>query len=135
MRYVSMLYSDVPIWNYDGSSTYQAEGSNSDMFIVPCAMFKDPFRRGKNKLILCEVYKYDMRPAGKSVHRYVFCMVFFTLKPRGINFSYFTTLPIKCSFHASPWKGHRLVFTPSGEIFWFFSNFSNHCTCMLKRNQ
>ncbi|XP_072029396.1 glutamine synthetase-like isoform X2 [Amphiura filiformis] len=54
---------EIPMWNYDGSSTYQAEGSNSDMFIVPCAMFRDPFRRGRNKLVLCEVFKYDMRPA------------------------------------------------------------------------
>ena len=62
-RYCSA--SDLPIWNYDGSSTAQSEGSNSDMYIVPRALFKDPFRRGDNKLVMCEVLKYDKRPAGK----------------------------------------------------------------------
>ena len=27
---------ELPIWNYDGSSTYQAEGSNSDTYLYPC---------------------------------------------------------------------------------------------------
>ena len=61
---ILLFYTDLPIWNYDGSSTYQAEGSNSDMYITPRAIFKDPFRRGKHILVLCDVYKYDMRVAG-----------------------------------------------------------------------
>lgn len=54
---------ELPVWNFDGSSTYQAEGSNSDMYLTPVALFNDPFRRGKNKLVLCEVYKYNKKPA------------------------------------------------------------------------
>lgn len=52
----------MPIWNYDGSSTYQAEGSNADTYIYPVAIFKDPFLRGNNRLVLCDTYKYNKKP-------------------------------------------------------------------------
>ncbi|XP_052220582.1 glutamine synthetase-like isoform X2 [Dreissena polymorpha] len=61
--------SECPIWNYDGSSTYQAEGSNSDMYLHPVALFRDPFRRGQHKLVLCEVFKYNNTPA-ETNHRH-----------------------------------------------------------------
>ncbi|XP_063966742.1 glutamine synthetase-like [Lytechinus pictus] len=63
MDFVPEKASDCPIWNFDGSSTDQSEGSNSDMFLKPAALFRDPFRRGENKLLICDVYKYDWRPA------------------------------------------------------------------------
>lgn len=56
--------SDIPEWNFDGSSTYQAEGSNSDMYLVPVRMFRDPFTLDPNKLVICEVLKYNRLPAG-----------------------------------------------------------------------
>ena len=59
---------DLPIWNYDGSSTYQAEGSNSDIYLKPVKMYRDPFRRGDNIIVLCETYKYDMEPT-ETNHR------------------------------------------------------------------
>ena len=34
-----------PIWNYDGSSTNQAAGSDSEVLIRPRVYFPDPFRR------------------------------------------------------------------------------------------
>lgn len=61
-----LLLPDLPEWNFDGSSTYQSEGSNSDMYLVPSAMFRDPFRKDPNKLVLCEVLKYNRKPAGMS---------------------------------------------------------------------
>jgi glutamine synthetase len=46
--------SDLPVWNYDGSSTEQAEGSNSEVLLHPRAIFKDPFRGGPHVLVLAE---------------------------------------------------------------------------------
>uniref|UniRef100_A0A098LYK2 Glutamine synthetase n=1 Tax=Hypsiglena sp. JMG-2014 TaxID=1550645 RepID=A0A098LYK2_9SAUR len=50
-------------WNFDGSSTGQSEGSNSDMFLIPVKMFRDPFSLDPNKLVMCEVLKYNRKPA------------------------------------------------------------------------
>uniref|UniRef100_A0A8C5LG07 Glutamine synthetase n=1 Tax=Jaculus jaculus TaxID=51337 RepID=A0A8C5LG07_JACJA len=49
--------------NFDGSSTFQSEGSNSDMYLLPVAMFHDPFCKDPNKLVFCEVFKYNQKPA------------------------------------------------------------------------
>jgi glutamine synthetase len=53
---------ELPVWNYDGSSTFQADGHNSDVYLYPVAIYKDPFRRGNNILVLCETFKYDGTP-------------------------------------------------------------------------
>lgn len=60
--------ADLPVWNFDGSSCYQAEGCNSDVYLHPVALFRDPFRRGKNKMVLCETYNFDHKP-GVSNYR------------------------------------------------------------------
>lgn len=54
--------SELPWWNFDGSSTGQAEGSNSDVYLKPVAIFRDPFLIASNKLIMCETYKFDKSP-------------------------------------------------------------------------
>jgi len=46
----------LPNWNYDGSSTDQAPGDDSEVVIKPCAIFKDPFRGGDNILVLTDTY-------------------------------------------------------------------------------
>jgi len=58
--------SDCPIWNYDGSSTGQAEGENSDVYLHPVALFRDPFRLGNHKLVLCEAYDFENKPVGTN---------------------------------------------------------------------
>ncbi|XP_060790975.1 glutamine synthetase-like [Neoarius graeffei] len=61
---------DIPEWTFDGSSTYQAGITDSDMILVPVCMFRDPFTLDPNKLVLCEVLKYNRKPADTN-HRHV----------------------------------------------------------------
>ena len=60
--------SKVPDWDYDGSSTKQADGSHSEVIIKPAAMFKDPFRGGNDILVLCSTYRTDGTPLSNN-HR------------------------------------------------------------------
>ena len=53
---------EPPIWGFDGSSTEQAPGSNSDCVLSPVFVCPDPIRGGDNKLVLCEVLLTDMTP-------------------------------------------------------------------------
>ncbi|KDO50819.1 hypothetical protein CISIN_1g018434mg [Citrus sinensis] len=55
--------SKLPKWNYDGSSTGQAPGEDSEVILYPQAIFKDPFRRGNNILVMCDAYT----PAGEPI--------------------------------------------------------------------
>ncbi|KAL0271553.1 UNVERIFIED_CONTAM: hypothetical protein PYX00_008611 [Menopon gallinae] len=59
---------DLSTWSYDGSSTYQADGHNSDTFMVPRRLYKDPFRGEPHLLALCDTYKHDMTPTASN-HR------------------------------------------------------------------
>jgi glutamine synthetase len=45
---------EIPPWNYDGSSTGQADGSYSEIWLQPVKFVPDPFRGGDNILCLCE---------------------------------------------------------------------------------
>ncbi|KAK0388255.1 hypothetical protein NLU13_4500 [Sarocladium strictum] len=53
---------DLPIWNFDGSSTEQAPGDNSDVYLRPCAVFPDPFRGSPNIIVLAECWMSDGTP-------------------------------------------------------------------------
>jgi len=45
----------LPDWNFDGSSTGQAPGEDSEVIIKPRAVFRDPFRPNQdNILVLCD---------------------------------------------------------------------------------
>lgn len=54
--------TDFPVWSYDGSSTGQAEGNNSDCLLKPVYSCPDPVRGGQDVLVLCEVLNPDGTP-------------------------------------------------------------------------
>lgn len=53
---------DLPDWNYDGSSTGQAPGEDSEVIIKPKAIFNDPFRGAPNILVMCDCYTPQGEP-------------------------------------------------------------------------
>lgn len=63
LDFVPKTVSELPKWQYDGSSTYQAAGENSDTTLFPRAIYKDPFKPGKNDiLVVCDTYQSDGKP-------------------------------------------------------------------------
>jgi glutamine synthetase len=45
---------EVPEWNYDGSSCYQASTQNSEVILKPVRIYRDPFRGGDNIIVMCD---------------------------------------------------------------------------------
>ena len=54
--------ADLPVWGFDGSSTNQAPGHQSDCVLQPVFSCPDPIRGGYDLLVLCEVLNTDMTP-------------------------------------------------------------------------
>lgn len=47
----------IPKWNFDGSSTDQADADNdTEIVLQPVALCWDPFRKNTNLLVLCDCY-------------------------------------------------------------------------------
>jgi len=61
-----------PEWNYDGSSTGQATGSDSEVIIVPRAFFRSPFDNclQHKYLVMCDTYKPDGTPLSDNNRHY-----------------------------------------------------------------
>ncbi len=55
---------DFPEWSFDGSSTNQADGGDSDCILKPVTFVEDPIRGEGNYIVMTEVYD----PDGKTPH-------------------------------------------------------------------
>ncbi len=71
--------ADLPEWNYDGSSCYQAPAENSEVIMKPCAYFPDPFRGGDNILVMVETFRWEDSTCQKLV-------------PSNTNFRHFSNM-------------------------------------------
>jgi len=75
-------------WNFDGSSTKQATGDNSEVFLKPVRLFKDPFRGAPHIMVLCETYS-DIE----------------LTKPNRTNFRYWSKRIFDSKLDEKPWFG------------------------------
>ena len=53
---------DIPAWGFDGASTMQAEGNDSDCGLMPVYFVPDPIRGEEHVLVMCEVNNADGTP-------------------------------------------------------------------------
>ena len=54
--------SGCPVWGFDGSSTNQAPGDNSDCVLKPVRLYENPLDKNNSYLVLCEVWTADGSP-------------------------------------------------------------------------
>jgi glutamine synthetase len=59
----SIRLTDMPEWNFDGSSTGQAEGKDSDVLIKPCSFYSNPFVNYiEAYLVMCDCWNKNETP-------------------------------------------------------------------------
>lgn len=90
--------SELPEWNYDGSSTEQAPTEDSEITIKPVAMFPDPFRGGDNILVLCSTYRWADEEKTQ-------------LRPADTNFRHFSEPIFEAAADQHPWFGIEQEYT------------------------
>tara|TARA_Y100001963_G_scaffold81499_1_gene113013 strand:- start:508 stop:1506 length:999 start_codon:yes stop_codon:yes gene_type:complete len=54
--------SDCPVWGFDGSSTNQADGKDSDCVLKPVKLYENPMEKHDSYLVLCEVWDVEGNP-------------------------------------------------------------------------
>ena len=67
-KYHQLSINDCPDWGFDGSSTNQAPGENSDCVLKPVRLYKNPLE-SNCALVLCEVWDVDYNPHSTN-HRF-----------------------------------------------------------------
>ena len=113
---------EAPIWNYDGSSTYQASGRESEIILKPCRMFDYDFSECAthssdssiyHKLVLCETFLPNGEPT-KHNHRHAAVKIFnqaleeepwFGLEQEYFMFDRNTNLPLGFPQHDNAEQG------------------------------
>ena len=65
----TVTLGSFPTWSFDGSSTSQAKGSFSDLFLKPVQFFPDPIRGAGHYIVMSEVYNSDNKTPHPSNQR------------------------------------------------------------------
>ena len=93
--------ADIPEWNYDGSSCYQAPTDNSEIIMKPVAYFRDPFRKGNHIIVMTETYKWTDGTCQN-------------LEPANTNFRIHAKKIFDASLDEEPWFGIEQEYTLVG---------------------
>lgn len=104
---------DLPTWNFDGSSTGQATGKYSDVFLKPIRIYKDPFRGGNHILVLCECWDSETTPNETNTRRELVDLMekhgdlepLCGIEQEFVLFDKKTKLPYKWNTHDNPGMG------------------------------
>merc|ERR1711937_689347 len=88
----------LPGWNFDGSSCYQATTENSEIIMKPVAFFPDPFLGGDNILVLTESYTWE-----DTTYK--------NLVPANTNFRAFAKPIFDANTDEEPWYGIEQEYT------------------------
>lgn len=113
---------DIPPWNYDGSSTYQTYGENSEIFIYPQRLFKCPFRTN-SLFVICDTYKPDGTPhetnhrfaANEIFERYLDQKPWYGLEQEYFIYDYYNDIPV--GFPHNGEQGQYYCATGGGNAF------------------
>lgn len=107
------LMFSVDVWNIDGSSTGLSENSNSDIILLPRALFNDPFNESRDRikycLVLCDLMNIDGSPHPTNTRVQLFRILeqlgqtkineeepLFGIEQEYIIYDAATSLPYKC---------------------------------------
>lgn len=90
--------AELPEWNYDGSSCYQAPTKNSEIIMKPVAFFPDPFRGHPHILVMTETWKWTDN-------------TYQELKPGNTNFRHFAMKTWNANRDEEPWYGIEQEYT------------------------
>ena len=93
--------ADIPEWNYDGSSCYQAPTDNSEIIMKPVSYFRDPFRKGNHIIVMTETHKWT---DGTCTN----------LEPANTNFRIHAKKIFDASLDEEPWFGIEQEYTLVG---------------------
>ena len=88
----------LPEWNFDGSSCYQAPTENSEIIMKPVAFFPDPFRGGNNIIVMTESFRWEDKTYQKLV-------------PANSNFRHFAEQIFDSMPTEEPWFGIEQEYT------------------------
>lgn len=88
----------LPEWNFDGSSCYQASTENSEIIMKPVAFFLDPFRGGNNVIVMTESFMWEDKTYQKLI-------------PANSNFRHFAEQIFDALPDEEPWFGIEQEYT------------------------